>query len=308
MWLILWRSPLLPPVLQVPELVAGWDLRLALWVLSFASAVVRMEGQVYSPTVNTHYGKLRGVRVPLPSEILGPVDQYLGVPYAAPPVGEKRFMPPEPPPSWSGIRNATHFSPVCPQNIHNAVPEIMLPIWFTSNLDIVATYIQDPNEDCLYLNIYIPTEDGESPPGRPQERALWEGRGGRPAPAPAPAQQRLVSPGCCVCRMWLWTLQHAVCSWKASSGHSARPQLPSLSRVLPPLHASWSPPSPLSLPPPWHRHGFLSCVAKSESDCLTADPQSDELVCAPQAPSARFCLELVWVCPSSPLPTPRSMR
>eukprot|EP00075_Anas_platyrhynchos_P014382 XP_027303635.1 neuroligin-3-like isoform X1 [Anas platyrhynchos] len=197
MWLILWRSPLLPPVLQVPELVAGWDLRLALWVLSFASAVVRMEGQVYSPTVNTHYGKLRGVRVPLPSEILGPVDQYLGVPYAAPPVGEKRFMPPEPPPSWSGIRNATHFSPVCPQNIHNAVPEIMLPIWFTSNLDIVATYIQDPNEDCLYLNIYIPTED---------------------------------------------------------------------------------------------------------------DPQSDELVCAPQAPSARFCLELVWVCPSSPLPTPRSMR
>ncbi|KAI6078196.1 Neuroligin-3 isoform X3 [Aix galericulata] len=68
-------------------------------------------------------------------------------------------MPPEPPPSWSGIRNATHFSPVCPQNIHNAVPEIMLPIWFTSNLDIVATYIQDPNEDCLYLNIYIPTED-----------------------------------------------------------------------------------------------------------------------------------------------------
>ncbi|XP_052669402.1 neuroligin-3 isoform X4 [Harpia harpyja] len=159
MWLILWRSPLLPPILQVPELVAGWDLRLALWVLSFASAVVQMEGQVYSPTVNTHYGKLRGVRVPLPSEILGPVDQYLGVPYAAPPIGEKRFMPPEPPPSWSGIRNATHFSPVCPQNIHNAVPEIMLPIWFTSNLDIVATYIQDPNEDCLYLNIYIPTED-----------------------------------------------------------------------------------------------------------------------------------------------------
>ncbi|NXP93415.1 NLGN3 protein, partial [Passerina amoena] len=132
---------------------------LTLWVLSFASMVVQMEGQVYSPTVNTHYGKLRGVRVPLPSEILGPVDQYLGVPYAAPPVGEKRFMPPEPPPSWSGIRNATHFSPVCPQNIHNAVPEIMLPIWFTSNLDIVATYIQDPNEDCLYLNIYIPTED-----------------------------------------------------------------------------------------------------------------------------------------------------
>ncbi|XP_074988727.1 neuroligin-3 isoform X4 [Caretta caretta] len=158
MWLILQRNPSLSPVLQVPELAAGRDLCLVLWVLSLA--IVQMDGQVYSPTVNTHYGKLRGVRVPLPSEILGPVDQYLGVPYAAPPTGEKRFMPPEPPSSWSGIRNATHFSPVCPQNIHSAVPEIMLPIWFTSNLDIVATYIQDPNEDCLYLNIYIPTEDG----------------------------------------------------------------------------------------------------------------------------------------------------
>ncbi|KAK3564247.1 hypothetical protein QTP86_012026 [Hemibagrus guttatus] len=100
------------------------------------------------------------MRVPLPSEILGPVDQYLGVPYAAPPVAEKRFLPPEPPSSWSGIKNATHFAPVCPQNIHNAVPEIMMPIWFTFNLDIVATYIQEQNEDCLYLNIYVPTEDG----------------------------------------------------------------------------------------------------------------------------------------------------
>uniref|UniRef100_A0A8C6TCK4 Neuroligin 3a n=1 Tax=Neogobius melanostomus TaxID=47308 RepID=A0A8C6TCK4_9GOBI len=119
--------------------------------------------QNYHPTVNTQYGKLRGVRVPLPSEILGPVDQYLGVPYAAPPLGEKRFLPPEPPSSWSGIKNATHFAPVCPQNIHNAVPEIMMPIWFTFNLDIVTTYIQDQHEDCLYLNIYVPTEDGEVP-------------------------------------------------------------------------------------------------------------------------------------------------
>ncbi|XP_078809601.1 neuroligin-3a isoform X3 [Oryzias latipes] len=133
---------------------------LSLWVLSVCWCLAAVKGQNYYPTVNTQYGKLRGVRVPLPSEILGPVDQYLGVPYAAPPVGEKRFMPPEPPSSWSGIKNTTHFAPVCPQNIHNAVPEIMMPIWFTFNLDIVTTYIQDQHEDCLYLNIYVPTEDG----------------------------------------------------------------------------------------------------------------------------------------------------
>ncbi|XP_053486316.1 neuroligin-3a [Ictalurus furcatus] len=130
-----------------------------LWIWLFCSVLALARAQSYYPTVNTHYGKLRGMRVPLPSEILGPVDQYLGVPYAAPPVAEKRFLPPEPPSSWSGIKNATHFAPVCPQNIHNAVPEIMMPIWFTFNLDIVATYIQEQNEDCLYLNIYVPTED-----------------------------------------------------------------------------------------------------------------------------------------------------
>ncbi|XP_008047052.1 neuroligin-3 isoform X3 [Carlito syrichta] len=146
-----------PPLLSLsPKPTVGRSLCLTLW---FLSLVLRASTQAPAPTVNTHFGKLRGARVPLPSEILGPVDQYLGVPYAAPPIGEKRFLPPEPPPSWSGIRNATHFPPVCPQNIHTAVPEVMLPVWFTANLDIVATYIQEPNEDCLYLNVYVPTED-----------------------------------------------------------------------------------------------------------------------------------------------------
>ncbi|XP_051876826.1 neuroligin-3a isoform X4 [Pristis pectinata] len=145
---------------RVPTICLNVDYSAALWIFSFAIRVIVLEGQINYPTVNTHYGKLRGIRIPLPSEILGPVDQYLGVPYAAAPIGEKRFQPPEPPPSWSGIRNVTHFAPVCPQNIHGMVPEIMLPIWFTANLDIVATYIQDQNEDCLYLNIFVPTEDG----------------------------------------------------------------------------------------------------------------------------------------------------
>ncbi|XP_041034768.1 neuroligin-4, X-linked-like isoform X4 [Carcharodon carcharias] len=39
------------------------------------------------------------------------------------------------------------------------LPEVMLPIWFLSNLDDVATYIQEQSEDCLYLNIYVPTEN-----------------------------------------------------------------------------------------------------------------------------------------------------
>ncbi|NWH33333.1 NLGNX protein, partial [Chloropsis hardwickii] len=116
------------------------------------------------PVVTTNYGKIRGLRTPLPNEILGPVEQYLGVPYASPPTGERRFQPPEPPSSWTGVRNATQFAAVCPQYLdERSLLNDMLPVWFTANLDTVVTYVQDQNEDCLYLNIYVPTEDGKYP-------------------------------------------------------------------------------------------------------------------------------------------------
>jgi len=36
----------------------------------------------------------------------------------------------------------------------------MLPVWFTDNLEAAAAYVQNQSEDCLYLNLYVPTEDG----------------------------------------------------------------------------------------------------------------------------------------------------
>lgn len=122
------------------------------------------------PVVTTTYGKLRGIKKELNNEILGPVVQFLGVPYATPPTGERRFQPPEPPVSWPEIRNATHFAPVCPQSIVDGrLPDVMLPVWFTNSMDVVSTFVQDQSEDCLYLNIYVPTEDGELALG------LWTG-------------------------------------------------------------------------------------------------------------------------------------
>uniref|UniRef100_A0A452RIA2 Neuroligin 2 n=1 Tax=Ursus americanus TaxID=9643 RepID=A0A452RIA2_URSAM len=113
------------------------------------------------PVVNTAYGRVRGVRRELNNEILGPVVQFLGVPYATPPLGARRFQPPEAPASWPGVRNATTLPPACPQNLHGALPAIMLPVWFTDNLEAAATYVQNQSEDCLYLNLYVPTEDGK---------------------------------------------------------------------------------------------------------------------------------------------------
>ncbi|XP_015349741.1 neuroligin-1 isoform X7 [Marmota marmota marmota] len=121
------------------------------------------------PLVTTNFGKIRGIKKELNNEILGPVIQFLGVPYAAPPTGEHRFQPPEPPSPWSDVRNATQFAPVCPQNIIDGrLPEVMLPVWFTNNLDVVSSYVQDQSEDCLYLNIYVPTEDDIRDSGGPK--------------------------------------------------------------------------------------------------------------------------------------------
>ena len=43
------------------------------------------------------------------------VTAWLGIPFAAPPVGALRWRPPQPPAPWAGVRDATHFgaSPVC---------------------------------------------------------------------------------------------------------------------------------------------------------------------------------------------------
>ncbi|KAK9519960.1 hypothetical protein VZT92_022651 [Zoarces viviparus] len=135
-------------------------LGLLLLLQASPTAVLAQKLDENDPVVTTAYGKLRGVKKELNNEILGPVVQFLGVPYAAPPTGERRFQPPEPPASWPEIRNATHFAPVCPQSIvEGRLPDVMLPVWFTNSIDVVSTYVQDQSEDCLYINIYVPTED-----------------------------------------------------------------------------------------------------------------------------------------------------
>ncbi|XP_026647860.1 neuroligin-1 isoform X8 [Zonotrichia albicollis] len=141
----------------------GLNATFAFSILGFllhAAAVSSQKLDDTNPVVTTNFGKIRGIKKELNNEILGPVIQFLGVPYAAPPTGERRFQPPEPPSPWADVKNTTQFAPVCPQNIiEGRLPEVMLPVWFTNNLDVVSTYVQDQNEDCLYLNIYVPTED-----------------------------------------------------------------------------------------------------------------------------------------------------
>ncbi|XP_023954603.2 esterase FE4-like [Bicyclus anynana] len=71
---------------------------------------------------------------------------FKGIPYAAPPTGRWRFMAPRPPLTWTGIRNATKHGHVCPQ-INGVQTMLFLP----------------GSEDCLFLNVYSPCLDPESP-------------------------------------------------------------------------------------------------------------------------------------------------
>ena len=75
---------------------------------------------------------------PLEGVVTAQVNSYLGIPYAAPPVGSLRWMPPRPFGRWPGVFSATQVGHECPQ----------LSVTFPQ------TVVGD--ENCLFLNIYTP--------------------------------------------------------------------------------------------------------------------------------------------------------
>src|SRR5215469_818742 len=86
------------------------------------------------PQVKTRSGAVQG-------KDDGKVKSFLGIPYAAPPVGELRWKAPEPVAKWSGAKNATEFGSHCMQG--NVFGDMVF---------------HDPgaSEDCLTLNVWVP--------------------------------------------------------------------------------------------------------------------------------------------------------
>ena len=81
----------------------------------------------------TQSGQLQGI-------VDGNLVAFRGIPYAAPPIGDLRWRPPTPPPSWQGIRDASKFGNVCPQA--------------GSGGQMIG------DEDCLTLNVFESTSPG----------------------------------------------------------------------------------------------------------------------------------------------------
>ncbi len=85
-----------------------------------------------APVAPTAYGPVRGL-------VKDGVAQFRGVPFAAPPVGPRRFMPPVPPAPWREVLDCTRFR-------DSAIP--------ATEIDPLITR----GEDCLYLNIWAPPD------------------------------------------------------------------------------------------------------------------------------------------------------
>jgi para-nitrobenzyl esterase len=71
---------------------------------------------------------------------------YRGIPYAAPPVGDLRWRPPQPVVPWQGVKAADHFSPVCMQNPTDTEGNA----WREGLVSV--------SEDCLYINVWTPSK------------------------------------------------------------------------------------------------------------------------------------------------------
>lgn len=110
----------------------------------------------YTREISIKQGKLHGiVWRPKQNKLLNPVEQYLGIPYAAPPVGPMRFMPPGSAPSWFGTKYADAFGPVCPQKLPDTTN---MPPERKKYLNSLSYFLSTQSEDCLYLNIYAPLQ------------------------------------------------------------------------------------------------------------------------------------------------------
>ncbi len=94
-------------------------------------------------TVVTDRGSIQGI---LSND--GQVRTFLGIPYAAPPVGPLRWKPPQPAAKWSGVRSATSFGPRCMQT--HLYPDMV----FRDS---------GPSEDCLTLNVWAPAAKNAAP-------------------------------------------------------------------------------------------------------------------------------------------------
>ena len=125
------------------------------------------------PVVTIDSGVLEGARFGAASNEV----MFLGIPFAAPPTGERRWKPPQPVEKWNGVRQATAYGAACPEPANPQQDLFTKEV--VGTVDPYYTYRQD--EDCLYLNVWTTNP----PKNRPETTKLpvmfWIHGGGQTA-------------------------------------------------------------------------------------------------------------------------------
>ena len=116
-----------------PVAVVSAHCRRALRIAMIVMAAIAVSPAA-AQTAKVDSGTLHGART-------GSLLVYKGIPYAAPPTGERRWRGPAPAPHWPGVREATAFGADC---IHERGE------WETDRKDAPMS------EDCLFLNVWAP--------------------------------------------------------------------------------------------------------------------------------------------------------
>jgi len=133
----------------MPSLILSGLCSGATLALLLLPAHVVAGGQTDGPTVKVDSGTLQGEYVGADKSVAA----FLGIPYAAPPVGELRWKPPQPVKAWRGRRAAAQFGPACPQPDRMEKFYKFIVKTLGGDESLVPSF-RPTSEDCLSLNVW----------------------------------------------------------------------------------------------------------------------------------------------------------
>ena len=126
-------------------------LALLCTMLSVQAAVAQTEPEPSLGIVDTTVGRMTGVR----GDVEG-VTIFKGIPYAAPPVGDLRWAPPQAPEAWNGVRVMNTYADACLMYTFDG--DMNAEPWKS---DFYYMELPELSEDCLYLNVATNSVTGD---------------------------------------------------------------------------------------------------------------------------------------------------